>query len=71
MKHALDWPARTRARMALAQVVRLLEPRVRRLVKSPYAIGGLVVGAAAATYFAVTRMSKPLSHHALRKDLLA
>ncbi len=36
-----------------------LEFRVRRLVKSPYVIGGLVVGAAAAGYFAVMRSGKP------------
>ena len=39
--------------------VHALKFRVRRLVKSPYVIGGLVTGAAAAGYFAVTRSGKP------------
>src|SRR5450830_1818738 len=39
--------------------VHALKSTVRRRVKSPYVIGGLVIGAAAAGYFAVTRSAKP------------
>ena len=39
--------------------VHALNFRVRRLVRSPYVIAGLVIGAAAAGYFAVTRIAKP------------
>jgi membrane protein len=52
--------------------VHALNFRVRRLVKSPYVIAGLVIGAAAAGYFAVTRSSKlraPSSRPAARGSL--
>ncbi len=39
--------------------VRALNFRSRRLVKSPYVIGGLVIGAAATAYFALRRSGKP------------
>ncbi len=39
--------------------VHTLNSRAHRLVKSPYVIGGLVIGAAAAGYFALTRSRKP------------
>jgi membrane protein len=39
--------------------VRALKFRSRRLVKSPYVIGGLVIGAAATAYFALRRSGKP------------
>ena len=39
--------------------VRALKFRYRRLVKSPYVIGGLVIGAAATAYFALRRSGKP------------
>ena len=51
------------------QVTPALELRVRRLVKSPYVIGGLVVGAAAAGYFAVMRSGKPRGARSRRRRL--
>jgi len=39
--------------------VHALKSRARRLVKSPYLIGGLVIGAAATSYFAMRRIRKP------------
>src|ERR1035437_8254455 len=39
--------------------VHALKFRVRRLVMSPYVIGGLITGVAAVGYFAVTRRGKP------------
>lgn len=39
--------------------VHALNYRMPRLVKSPYLIAGLVISAAAAGYFAVTRNAKP------------
>lgn len=39
--------------------VHALKSTVRQRVKSPYVIGALVIGAAAAGYFAVTRSAKP------------
>jgi membrane protein len=47
------------AKSGIVAQVHALEFRVRRLVKSPYVIGGLVAGAAAVGYFAVTRNRKP------------
>jgi YihY family inner membrane protein len=47
------------AKSGIVAQVHALEFRVRRLVKSPYLIGGLVAGAAAVGYFAVTRNRKP------------
>lgn len=38
--------------------IHALNIKIRRLVKSPYVIAGLVIGAAATTYFAVTRSAK-------------
>jgi membrane protein len=52
--------------------VHALNFRVRRLVKSPYVIAGLVIGAAAAGYIAVTRSAKlraPSSRPAARRRL--
>jgi YihY family inner membrane protein len=43
------------AKSGIVAQVHALKSRVRRLVKSPYVIGALVTGAAAAGYFAVTR----------------
>src|SRR5450830_84599 len=43
------------AKSGIVAQVHALESRVRRLVQSPYVIGALVTGAAAAGYFAVTR----------------
>lgn len=42
----------------VAQVLPALKFRVRRLVKSPYVVGGLVVGATVAGYFAGMRSAK-------------
>jgi len=52
------------ARVAASKVdivaqVRALKFRARRLVKSPYVIGGLVIGAAATAYFVLRRSGKP------------
>ncbi len=47
------------SRADIALQVHALKSRARRLVKSPYVIGGLVIGAATAAYLALARRGKP------------
>jgi len=54
--------AETRVAASKADIVaqvHALKSRARRLVKSPYVIGGLIIGAVAMGYFALTRRLKP------------
>ena len=64
--HAWTTPNETHAKTGIAHVIYSVALKVRRLVKSPYVIGALVVGTAAAGYVAVTRKNRPQSrfHHA-------
>src|SRR4030095_14890992 len=57
MNNLRHWtqPAEKHTEAGVADFVPSLEFNARRLVKSPYVIGGLIVGALAASYFAVTR----------------
>jgi membrane protein len=59
MNNLRHWtqPAEKHPEAGVAHFVQSLEFNARRLVKSPYVIGGLIVGALAASYFAVTRKS--------------
>ena len=47
------------SRADIALQVHALKSRARRLVKSPYVMGGLVIGAAAAAYLTLARRGKP------------
>ena len=50
----------------IAQLFFPLKSKARRWVKSPYVVGGVVIGAAAAGYFAMVRSAKPRAPSALR-----